>query len=88
MVATLVVNAIGNYSRSRVWFVTACFPYPHLGTQALVRPGSPNSSISVDDNRVVGAQTGPIICRAKVVCDSVANPFDRDALSYKVNIIM
>lgn len=48
-----------------------------LGTQALVRPGSPNSSLSADD------RVSPV-CRAKAVVDHIANPFDKDALSFKV----
>lgn len=64
------------------------YPVPHailtfpltywIGTQALVR-GSPNSSMSADD------RVNPV-CRARAVVDHVANPFDKDALSFKVII--
>lgn len=47
-----------------------------IGTQALVR-GSPNSSMSADD------RVNPV-CRARAVVDHIANPFDKDALSFKV----
>lgn len=51
------------------------------GTQALVRPGSPHSSISTED-RVPFA---PVICLAKALVDSLPNPYDKEALRFKVN---
>ncbi|CAD6994988.1 unnamed protein product [Ceratitis capitata] len=47
-------------------------------TQALVRPGSPQSSISTED-RTSLAQ----ICKAKALVDSMPNPYDKDALKFK-----
>uniref|UniRef100_A0A1I8P3X8 SH3 domain-containing protein n=1 Tax=Stomoxys calcitrans TaxID=35570 RepID=A0A1I8P3X8_STOCA len=48
-------------------------------TQALVRPGSPQSSISTDDRISLAAP----ICKAKALVDSMANPYDKDALKFK-----
>ena len=53
------------------------------GTQALVRPGSPQSSISTDDR----TSLAPSICKAKALVDSMANPYDKDALKFKVSKI-
>jgi hypothetical protein len=50
-----------------------------IGTQALVRPGSPNSSLSADDRATIVP-----ICRAKAVVDATPNPYDKDALRFKV----
>lgn len=52
------------------------------GTQALVRPGSPNSSLSADDRATIVP-----ICRAKAVVDATPNPYDKDALRFKVSNI-
>lgn len=56
------------------------FCYFFTGTQALVRPGSPNSSLSADDRATVVP-----ICRAKAITDSTSNPYDKDALRFKVS---
>uniref|UniRef100_A0A1A9WDR7 SAM domain-containing protein n=1 Tax=Glossina brevipalpis TaxID=37001 RepID=A0A1A9WDR7_9MUSC len=48
-------------------------------TQALVRPGSPQSSISTDDRASLAAS----ICKAKALVDSMPNPYDKDALKFK-----
>lgn len=53
-----------------------------LGTQALVRPGSPNSSISAEDRPPLAP-----ICRAKALVDSIPNPYDKEALRFKVRLI-
>ena len=50
-----------------------------IGTQALVRPGSPNSSLSADDRATIVP-----ICKAKAVIDCTPNPYDKDALRFKV----
>jgi SAM and SH3 domain-containing protein 1 len=50
------------------------------GTQALVRSGSPNSSLSADDK----ASALPI-CRAKAISDSVNSPFEKETLKFKVS---
>lgn len=50
-----------------------------LGTQALVRSGSPNSSLSADDRATIVP-----ICRAKAVVDSTPFPYEKDALKFKV----
>ncbi|XP_011194625.3 uncharacterized protein LOC105219960 isoform X2 [Zeugodacus cucurbitae] len=47
-------------------------------TQALVRPGSPQSSISTDDRASLVQ-----ICKAKALVDSMPNPYDKDALKFK-----
>ncbi|XP_068157771.1 uncharacterized protein SKIP isoform X3 [Drosophila tropicalis] len=47
-------------------------------TQALVRPGSPHSSISAEDRTSVAS-----ICKAKALVDSLPNPYDKDALKFK-----
>lgn len=52
------------------------------GTQALVRPGSPNSSLSADDRGTLAAIC--TICKAKALVDS-NNPYDKDALKFKVS---
>lgn len=50
------------------------------GTQALVRSGSPNSSLSADDK----ASTVPI-CRAKAISDSSNFPLEKETLKFKVS---
>lgn len=50
------------------------------GTQALVRSGSPNSSLSADD----GASVMPI-CRAIAILDSSNFSFEKEALKFKVD---
>ncbi|XP_034114079.1 uncharacterized protein LOC117574355 isoform X5 [Drosophila albomicans] len=47
-------------------------------TQALVRPGSPHSSISAEDRSSLAT-----ICKAKALVDSLPNPYDKDALKFK-----
>ncbi|XP_039970930.1 uncharacterized protein LOC120782628 [Bactrocera tryoni] len=47
-------------------------------TQALVRPGSPQSSISTEDRASLVQ-----ICKAKALVDSMPNPYDKDALKFK-----
>ncbi|XP_037951195.1 SAM and SH3 domain-containing protein 3-like isoform X1 [Teleopsis dalmanni] len=47
-------------------------------TQALVRPGSPQSSISTEDRTSLVP-----ICKAKALVDSMPNPYDKDALKFK-----
>ncbi|XP_055716043.1 uncharacterized protein LOC129809922 isoform X2 [Phlebotomus papatasi] len=47
-------------------------------TQALVRPGSPHSSLSADDRNTL-----PPICIAKAIVDSLPNPYDKEALRFK-----
>ncbi|XP_017473309.1 PREDICTED: uncharacterized protein LOC108364221 isoform X2 [Rhagoletis zephyria] len=47
-------------------------------TQALVRPGSPQSSISTEDRTSLAP-----ICKAKALVDSMPNPYDKDALKFK-----
>ncbi|XP_070136766.1 uncharacterized protein SKIP isoform X2 [Drosophila bipectinata] len=49
-------------------------------TQALVRPGSPHSSISAEDRT---SMTGSSICKAKALVDSLPNPYDKEALKFK-----
>lgn len=53
------------------------------GTQALVRPGSPNSSLSAED-RINFQQP---ICLAKALVDSQPLPYDKEALRFKVSAI-
>lgn len=52
------------------------------GTQALVRPGSPHSSISADERTTYATSS----CLAKALVDSLPNPYDKEALRFKVNI--
>ncbi|CAG9807628.1 unnamed protein product [Chironomus riparius] len=47
-------------------------------TQALVRSGSPNSSLSADDRATILP-----ICRAKAIVDSATFPYEKDALKFK-----
>ncbi|XP_030371634.1 uncharacterized protein LOC115621929 isoform X2 [Scaptodrosophila lebanonensis] len=47
-------------------------------TQALVRPGSPHSSISAEDRTSLAT-----ICKAKALVDSLPNPYDKEALKFK-----
>lgn len=54
-----------------------------IGTQALVRSGSPNSSsLSADDRATIVP-----ICRAKAIVDSTPFPYEKDALKFKVMFI-
>ncbi|XP_037728829.1 uncharacterized protein LOC119559813 isoform X4 [Drosophila subpulchrella] len=48
-------------------------------TQALVRPGSPHSSISAEDRTSMAS----CICKAKALVDSMPNPYDKEALKFK-----
>ncbi|XP_017023299.1 uncharacterized protein SKIP isoform X6 [Drosophila kikkawai] len=48
-------------------------------TQALVRPGSPHSSISAEDRTSMVSS----ICKAKALVDSLPNPYDKEALKFK-----
>lgn len=50
------------------------------GTQALVRSGSPNSSLSADDRATILP-----ICRAKAIVDSSPFPYEKDALKFRVS---
>lgn len=56
------------------------FCYVKIGTQALVRPGSPNSSISEDRMNLQHP-----ICLAKALVDSQTNSYDKEALRFKVS---
>ncbi|XP_055617392.1 uncharacterized protein LOC129762854 [Toxorhynchites rutilus septentrionalis] len=47
-------------------------------TQALVRPGSPHSSLSAEDRTTMVP-----ICRAIALIDSNPNPYDKEALRFK-----
>lgn len=58
-------------------------PSPAVGTQALVRPGSPNSSLSADDRISIAP-----ICKVKALVDSTPNPYDTEALRYKVSALI
>ncbi|BFF91833.1 uncharacterized protein DMAD_10033 [Drosophila madeirensis] len=51
-------------------------------TQALVRPGSPHSSISAEDRTSMTVHSGSI-CKAKALVDSLPNPYDKEALKFK-----
>lgn len=55
---------------------------PTTGTQALVRPGSPHSSISAEER----PPFAPVICLAKALVDSLPNPYDKEALRFKVRV--
>lgn len=52
-----------------------------VGTQALVRPGSPHSSISADERTTYTTSS----CLAKALVDSLPNPYDKEALRFKVS---
>lgn len=52
-----------------------------LGTQALVRPGSPNSSI-ISEDRINLKQP---ICLAKALVDCLPSSYDKEALRFKVS---
>lgn len=58
--------------------IKLCFSL--TGTQALVRSGSPNSSLSADDRATILP-----ICRAKAIVDSTPFPYEKDALKFKVS---
>lgn len=47
-----------------------------------MRPGSPQSSISTEDRTTLAS-----ICLAKALVDSLPNPYDKEALRFKVRII-
>lgn len=57
----------------------SAFSLRRLGTQALVRPGSPHSSLSAEDRTTMVP-----ICRAIALIDSNPNPYDKEALRFKV----
>jgi len=57
-------------------------PFAPAGTQALVRPGSPHSSISAEDRTSMAS----CICKAKALVDSLPNPYDKEALKFKVSL--
>lgn len=48
-----------------------------------MRPGSPHSSISAEDRTTLAA-----ICLAKALVDSLPNPYDKEALRFKVRIFL
>lgn len=52
-----------------------------VGTQALVRSGSPNSSLSADDKATIVVP----ICQARALTDSTNFPFEKETLKFKVN---
>lgn len=54
------------------------------GTQALVRPGSPHSSMSAEDR--INLQQP--ICLAKALVDSALSSYDKEALRFKVSSIL
>lgn len=58
---------------------TYALSFFRIGTQALVRPGSPQSSISTEDRTHIIP-----ICKAKALVDSLPTPYDKDALKFKV----
>lgn len=73
------------YSFSKTYFTKVCFLLKHVfnifaGTQALVRPGSPHSSISAEDRTTYATSS----CLAKALVDSLPNPYDKEALRFKV----
>lgn len=45
-----------------------------------MRPGSPHSSISAEDRASLAS-----ICKAKALVDSLPNPYDKEALKFKVS---
>lgn len=47
-----------------------------------MRPGSPHSSISAEDRTTLAS-----ICLAKALVDSLPNPYDKEALRFKVYIM-
>lgn len=62
-------------------FAKLASAYRLTGTQALVRPGSPHSSISAEDRTTYAS-----ICLAKALVDSLPNPYDKEALRFKVSL--
>lgn len=82
----LIKNSLNCFSLTKLYRLYFFPPFLSLssnsGTQALVRPGSPQSSISTDDR----TSLAPSICKAKALVDSMANPYDKDALKFKVSI--
>lgn len=60
-------------------YLTQFFFASPKGTQALVRSGSPNSSLSADDRATIVP-----ICRARAIVDSAPFPYEKDALKFKV----
>lgn len=48
-----------------------------------MRPGSPHSSISAEDRTTLAS-----ICLAKALVDSLPNPYDKEALRFKVRILL
>lgn len=79
---TLIGNLLGklpsNLLRQIFKLVALCLS--RTGTQALVRPGSPHSSISAEDRSSLAT-----ICKAKALVDSLPNPYDKEALKFKVS---
>lgn len=71
-------------SNRQIKCVENSFFHFDAGTQALVRSGSPNSSLSADD----GHGSNLPICRAIAVVDSATFSFETDALRFKVCMLL
>lgn len=84
---TLIGNLLGKLPSNllrqifKLDFPSSPLP-PCTGTQALVRPGSPHSSISAEDRTSLAT-----ICKAKALVDSLPNPYDKEALKFKVSTL-
>lgn len=76
----LLVLNIDCYEFTRNFLELKNYSTP-AGTQALVRPGSPHSSLSAEDRTTMIP-----ICRAIALIDSNPNPYDKEALRFKVSI--
>lgn len=75
-VCQVQVDQVSNFLNCIELFTISLF---ETGTQALVRSGSPNSSLSADD----GASIIPI-CRAIAILDSSNFSFEKESLKFKV----
>lgn len=62
------------------WLCMLILMLYYAGTQALVRPGSPHSSLSAEDRTTMLP-----ICRAIALVDSCPSPYDKEALRFKVS---
>lgn len=57
--------------------------------QALIRADSDHSSVSCDDHDAVSPTSiGPILCRARAIVDYTPSPYDKDALKFKVALLL
>jgi len=81
LIGNLPGQTLAQKSRANIYQASFSPLLSSAGTQALVRPGSPHSSISAEDRTSMAS----CICKAKALVDSLPNPYDKEALKFKVS---